>query len=310
MKKTKIIMDCDPGHDDAVAIMMAARHPEIEILGITVVSGNQSLPKTVNNTLQICQHLGIDKKVYAGAAKPIVKEQAYAEFIHGESGLDGPKFEPLTKEAEKMTAVQYLVKTLMKSEEKITLVPTGPLTNIALAIRVEPRILDKIEKIVLMGGAAAGGNRTPAAEFNIWVDPEAAKIVFESGVDVIMCGLDVTRQLRCYQEVIDRMNKIGNKASTLFKEMMEFYNKTQLETFKLVGGPLHDPITIAYLIDNSVLTLQHCHVEVDISTGPSYGRTNCDLIDFMKLEHNVYVATDVDVDKFWDIVEDCLKLYS
>ena len=310
MEKIKVILDCDPGHDDAVAVLMAGKHPAIELLGITVVAGNQSLPKTVTNALNVCQHVGIDVPVYAGSTRPLVQQPRYAGFIHGTSGLDGPQFEPLTKKAEATHAVNFIIKTLLNSEGDITLVPTGPLTNIALAMRLEPRIIPKIKQIVLMGGSVGQGNVTPAAEFNILADGEAAKIVFECGRPIVMCGLDVTRKVRCYQEVIDRMNQIGNKASYLFKEMMEFYNKTQKEAFKWEGGPLHDPVTIAYLIDPSVLTLQHCHVDVEIRSDQSYGRTNCDLVGFLKKEENAYVATDIDVDKFWDIIEECLKLYN
>ena len=306
----KIILDCDPGHDDAVAIMMAGIHPSLELLGITVVAGNQTLEKTVNNALHITQHLGIDVPVYAGCGRPIIRESIIAEFIHGKSGLDGPVFDPLVKKVEEKHAVNFIVETLMASKEKITLVPTGPLTNIAMAMRLEPRICEKIEEIVLMGGSASNGNITPAAEFNIYVDPEAAKIVFDSGCRIVMCGLDVTRKVRCYQEVIDRMNLIGNKASTLFKEMMEFYNETQLSSFGWVGGPLHDPVTITYLIDPTVLTLTECNVEIDYRSDISFGRTNCDLIDFAGKPHNACVATDINVERYWDILEDCLKRYN
>ncbi|MBQ9037791.1 MAG: nucleoside hydrolase [Erysipelotrichaceae bacterium] len=310
MERTKIILDCDPGHDDAVAIMMAAKHPSIELLGITVVSGNQTLQKTVTNALHICQHLDLDVPVYAGSPTPLVKDPIYAEFIHGKSGLDGPVFEPLTKKVEPMHAVSFIIRTLMRSEGDITMVTTGPMTNLALAMRLEPRIVKKIKQVVLMGGSAANGNITPAAEFNIFVDADAAQIVFKSGLPIVMCGLDVTRKVRCYQEIIDRMDKLGNKASTLFKEMMEFYNETQLASFGWVGGPLHDPLTIAYLIDNSVIETNYCNVSVDNKSDVSYGRTNCDLINFMKKEPNVYVATDVNVELFWDIIEQCLALYS
>ncbi|MBQ6367085.1 MAG: nucleoside hydrolase [Erysipelotrichaceae bacterium] len=308
--KRKIILDCDPGHDDAVALMMAGIHPSIDLLGVTIVSGNQTLEKNLTNALNICQYLNIDVPVYAGSTRPLVKKPVYAEFIHGKSGLDGPTFDPLVKKPEEKFAPVYIAETLMNSEEKITLVPTGPLTNIALAMRLEPKIVDKIEEIVLMGGSVDSGNITPAAEFNIWVDAEAARIVFESGVKVVMCGLNVTRKLRCFQEIIDRMDKIGNKASTLFKEMMEFYNQTQLSSFGWVGGPLHDPLTIAYLIDNSVLKLNHCHVDVDNNNSVSYGRTNCDFPGIQGLEPTAYVAEDVDIEKFWNIIEECLKLYS
>jgi ribosylpyrimidine nucleosidase len=310
MEKTKIILDCDPGHDDAVAILMAGKHPSLDLLGITCVAGNQTLQKTVTNALKVTQHVGLDTNVYAGSPRPLVEPARTAANIHGVSGLDGPVFEPLTKKVQPMHAVSYLIRTLMASEGDITVVATGPLTNIALAMRMEPRIVDKIKQIVIMGGSSAGGNWTPAAEFNIFCDGEAARIVFESGRPIVMCGLDVTRKVLCYQSVIDRMNALGNQASTLFKDMMEFYNLSQKKIFGLDGGPLHDPVTIAYLIDPSVLKLNHCYVEIDIRSVASYGRTNCDLNHFSDHEPNADVAVDIDVDKFWSIVEECLRLYS
>ena len=167
----KIILDVDPGHDDAVAIMLAAFNPEIDLLGITVVAGNQTLEKTFNNALKVCSHLGIDVPVYKGMPGPMVREQVIADDIHGETGLDGPDFGEITKKGETMHAVDYIIEKLLGSDEKITLVPTGPLSNIGMALRKEPRIKEKIEQIVLMGGAYQLGNSTPAAEFNIFADP-------------------------------------------------------------------------------------------------------------------------------------------
>lgn len=177
MEKRKIILDCDPGHDDAIAMMMAAKHPAIELLGITIVAGNQTLDKTLVNGLNVCQKLGIDVPVYAGMPRPIMREQIVAADIHGESGLDGPVFEPLTKKQEPVHAVSYIIDTLMASDGDITLVPVGPLTNIAVAMRMEPAIVSKIREIVLMGGAYGTGNVTPSAEFNVYADPEAARVV-------------------------------------------------------------------------------------------------------------------------------------
>ena len=197
MNRTKVILDCDPGHDDAVAIMLAGKAPQIELLGVTVVSGNQSLEKTVTNALNVCQCLDIDVPVYAGCNRPLIAEPHYAGFIHGTSGLDGPQFEPLKRSAEKGNAVNFIIDTLMSSSGNITYVSTGPMTNLALALRLEPRITEKIAKIVVMGGSIANGNITPAAEFNVWADPEAARIVFECDRPVVMCGLDVTRKVLC-----------------------------------------------------------------------------------------------------------------
>ena len=209
MQKEKIILDCDPGHDDAVAIMLAAINPKIELLGITVVAGNQKLEKTVNNALKVCNHLNLDVPVYSGMSRPMIREQLIADDIHGETGLDGPKFEELKIKAEDKHAVNFIIDTLMNSDEKITLVPTGPLTNIGMAIRFEPRIIEKINRIVLMGGSYQLGNMTPAAEFNILADPDAAHIVFSSGVKVVMMGLDLTRQASATKEVVEKIKSLN-----------------------------------------------------------------------------------------------------
>lgn len=195
--KEKIILDCDPGHDDAIAIMMAAKHPAIDLLGITIVAGNQTLDKTLINGLNVCQKLEINVPVYAGMPQPIMRQQIVADNIHGETGLDGPVFEPLTRQAENTHAVKYIIDTLMASDGDITLVPVGPLSNIAVAMRMQPAILPKIREIVLMGGAYGTGNFTPSAEFNIFADPEAARVVFTSGVPLVMMGLDLTNQTVC-----------------------------------------------------------------------------------------------------------------
>ncbi len=310
MDKRKIILDCDPGHDDAVAIMMAAVHPSFDLLGITVVAGNQTLEKTSINALNVCQALNIDVPVYAGCGRPMIREKMTAGDIHGVSGLDGPVFEPLKRELEKKHAVQYLIDTLMASDGDITVVTTGPMTNVGMAMRMEPKIIDKIKEIVFMGGAYTNGNVTPAAEFNIIADADAAYVVFTSGVKITMCGLDITRKVLCYPQIVERMGKIGNPAARLFVDLMGHFCKTQKEIFGWEGGPLHDPTTIAYLIDPSVLTIKYVHGEVDIRSTASYGRTNCDIFGYRKEEPNMYVAVDVDAEKFWNIVEDCLRMYS
>ena len=310
MEKTKIILDCDPGHDDAVAITLAANSDKIDLLGITVVAGNQTLEKTQINARNVCQWLGVDVPVYAGCGQPMVREKMIAGDIHGETGLDGPVFPPLTKELEKEHAVNFIIKTLMESDGDITMVTTGPMTNLAMAMRMEPAIIPKIKQIVLMGGAYTNGNVTPAAEFNIIADADAAYVCFASGRPITMMGLDVTRKVLCYPEIVDRMEKIGNKASKLFADLMRFFCKTQKEVFGWEGGPLHDPVTIAWLIDPSVVTLKQMHVDIDIRSVQSYGRTNCDFFGYGGQEPTANVAIDIDAAKFWDIVEAGLRRYS
>ncbi|MBQ5327939.1 MAG: nucleoside hydrolase [Oscillospiraceae bacterium] len=309
MEKTKIILDCDPGHDDAVAIILAGKNPKIDLLGITIVSGNQTLDKTVRNALNVTQHLEIDVPVYGGCSEPMVRKKVVAGDIHGESGLDGPVFPPLERKAEPEHAVNFIIKTLMESEGDITVVTTGPMTNLAMAMRMEPNIVPKIKQIVLMGGAIANGNVSPAAEFNIMADAEAAYVCFTSGRPMTMVGLDVTRKVLCYPEIVERMGRIGNRASKLFVDLMGHFCKTQKEVFGWEGGPLHDPVTLAYLIDPSVLKVKPMNVRIDIRSTESYGRTNCDPFDYLHLPHTADVAMDIDVERFWDIIEENIRLY-
>lgn len=310
MEKRKVILDCDPGHDDAIAIMLAGKSKAIDLLGVVTVAGNQTLEKTVKNSLNVCQFLGLDVPVYKGSPRPLVREKpVIADDIHGESGLEGPTFDPLTRMPEEKRGVLYIVDTLMQSEGDITVVTTGPMTDLALAMRIEPQIIPKICEIVLMGGSYQNGNVTPAAEFNIMADADAAHIVFTCGRPITMVGLDVTRKALCYPSIVERMKAHQNPAGKLFADLMGFFNKTQKEVFGWDGGPLHDPITITYLIDPSVITTKPMFSQVDIRSEQSYGRTNCDYFGYLQKEPNVNVAIDIDIEKFWDIVEQTIKLY-
>ena len=309
MQKEKIILDCDPGHDDAVAIMLAAINPKIELLGITVVAGNQKLEKTVNNALKVCNHLNLDVPVFSGMSRPMIREQLIADDIHGETGLDGPKFEELKIKAEDKHAVNFIIDTLMNSDEKVTLVPTGPLTNIGMAIRFEPRIIEKINRIVLMGGSYQLGNMTPAAEFNILADPDAAHIVFSSGVKIVMMGLDLTRQASATKEVVEKIKSLNNKASKLFVDLMEFFAASQKNVYGWSAPPVHDPTTIAYIIDPECIEVKPMFCEIELWSERSYGRTLCDYFGILKKEPNVDVAVKLDFDRFWNLVYENLKLY-
>lgn len=309
MKKRKIIIDCDPGHDDAIAILMAANNPKLDLLGITIVAGNQTLEKTCRNGLNVCQALNIKVPIYAGVPLPMVREQVVAANVHGETGLDGPVFGPLQIKAEDKHAISYIIETLMASDGDITLVPVGPLTNIAMAMRIEPRIISKIQEIVLMGGAYSIGNFTPSAEFNFYADPEAAHVVFTSGAPIVMMGLDLTNQTICTKDIIKRMEAIGNKASALFSDIMNFVLKSQKEAFGLDGGPLHDATCIAYLTEPSLFTVKSMYTEIDIKSELCYGRSVCDVLDVLKKPHNTKVGMNIDVDEFWNMVEKCIKNY-
>ncbi|MDR3280214.1 MAG: nucleoside hydrolase [Synergistaceae bacterium] len=328
-RPVKIILDCDPGHDDAVAILMAAVHPAIELKAITVVAGNQTIEKTTRNALNVASASGLcaNVPVASGMTRPIVREQVTAGDIHGASGLDGPTFAPPSISLDPRHAVDLMIEILTASDGDITLVPTGPLSNVAMALRREPRIAEKIEKIVLMGGAYQLGNVTPSAEFNIYADPEAAHVVFTCGRPIVMMGLDITRKVRATPDVIARVRSLGNPQAALFSEMMEFFARVQREIYGWDGPPLHDPTTIAWLIDPGCVELRRMKVEVELRGDLCYGRTSC---DFFGLEDaggnqsaefltkgalarpaspNAQVAVDVDAARFWDIVYETFSLY-
>ncbi len=309
MKKRKLMLDCDPGHDDAIAIMLAGLDPAIDLVGLTVSAGNQTLEKTGKNALNLVQYLNLDVPVALGSPTPLVRKQQIAADIHGESGLDGFAFPPLSITHEKRHAVTFIIETLKESKEKITMVTTGPMTNLALALKLDPIIVENIEEIVFMGGAIGYGNVSPAAEFNVLVDPEAAHIVVSAGIKTTMVGLDVTRKVKVLPEIITRMEKLNTKASKLFVDLMQVFNENQKKVFGMPGGPLHDPVTIAHLLDETLLTLKHVRLDIDLSHGNSYGRTNCDMFDYLGKKRNAHVATNIDVERFWDIIETSLKRY-
>ena len=307
--KNKIILDCDPGHDDAIAIALAGSAYNLELLGIGVESGNQTLEKTGLNTINLVQYLQLDVPVALGCDHPLKREPQTCAAIHGETGLDGFEFPPLKIDFLKQNAVE-MMKDLLLNNKKVILVPTGPLTNIGLLLKEYPEVKSHIERIVLMGGSMGHGNVTPAAEFNILCDPEAADIVFRSGLDIYMLGLDVTRKALVLPSVMRKMSKIHNKAGNLFISLMKVFNENQKKIFGFSGAPLHDPATIISLINKDVFKFQKMNVEIDVSGGPSYGRTNCDRFDYLHKPHNCYVAVDINVKAYWKEVYKGLKKYS
>ena len=306
--KRNIILDCDPGHDDAIAIMLLGAHKEFNILGITVVAGNQTIEKTTQNAINVATYLGIDAPIAKGCEFPMVRERIICSQVHGESGLDGFDFPKYDKKVDKRHAAQLIIDSVMNNDD-VTVVATGPLTNVAMALRLEPKLIQRIKEIVIMGGSVDNGNTSPAAEFNIMCDPEAAHVVFSSGIQVKMVGLNVTRKVLVTDEVITRMEKIDNKAGLLFTKLMKVFNENQRKTFGIQYGPLHDPSTIASLIDDKLIKYQKMNVVIDISHGPSYGRTNCDVFNYLHAPHNAYVAMDIDVKRYWDIIEEAIKAY-
>lgn len=302
----KIIIDCDPGQDDAIALFLAYAAPEeLDILGVCSVAGNVGLDKTTRNARILTDIAGRqDVQIYAGCADPLLNERVSAEHVHGKEGIDGiDLFDPTTPLSE-THAVDFLIDTLRAAEnDEVTLVPTGPLTNLAVAFRKAPDILPKIREIVLMGGAyRQGGNVTPSAEFNIYFDPHAARIVFGCGRPITVFSLDVTHQLPTTPERLARIKAIGNPVAIASHDLLNFYATSVAKYLKLPGPPLHDPCTIAYLLEPSLFTMRPCNVRVETDSELTMGHTAVDLLGGTGLPQNALWATRADDEGFYDLI--------
>jgi inosine-uridine nucleoside N-ribohydrolase len=299
---TRIVFDCDPGHDDAIALALALASPELELLGVTTVAGNQTLQKTTANAIRVLDHLGReDVAVAAGAARPLVRERSVAAEVHGETGLDGPDLPPAARAPLREHAIDWVANALAAQPAAATLVATGPLTNVALLLARHPQCQDKLDRVVLMGGAIGEGNVTPAAEFNIWADPEAARRVFSSGLDLTMVGLDVTHKALMRQEHADRL-AAGGRAGRLVADLYGFYVAHHRRKYAWGGAPVHDALAMAYAIDASLLELADCGVRVDTGPELSRGRTYVDRWGATDWERNCHVAVDVDSERFLEML--------
>ena len=310
--KKKIILDCDPGHDDAVAIMLATAHNNIEILGITCVAGNATLANTKINALKVCSLISdVEIPIFAGADKPLYYDLITAEHVHGKSGLDTDG-QPIniTKgyNIQEMHAVDFIINTCHEQSDPIYICPLGPLTNIALALQKDPSIKPKIKEIVFMGGAAMClGNITPIAEFNIYVDPHAANIVLNSDIKIVMFGLDVTHKVNVNDRIINDIRSNLNKSSLLFAELMNFYSKTHRKVFEIDESPLHDPCVIGYLIDENIFSGKFVNVQVEEDSLLTRGKTVTDWLNVTKRKPNCHVMIDANSDKFFSILKKELK---
>jgi inosine-uridine nucleoside N-ribohydrolase len=293
---TPIVIDCDPGHDDAIAILLALASPELEIRGVTTVSGNAALDKTTANALRVLEFAGRgDIPVAAGADRPFVREQYVAAYVHGESGLDGPDLPP----PQGAPVAQHAVDFLAEHAAGATLVAVGPLTNVALVLAMHPGAEPK--RIVIMGGAIAEGNVTPAAEFNIWEDPEAARRVFESGIDLTMIGLDVTHKALMTRAHAERLRESG-RVGTMVAELFDFFAKFHLRQYGTEDSPVHDAVCIAHLVDPTLVETLHRGVVVDIGGELSRGRTYVDLWGRAEWTPNAHVGTGVDGERFMELL--------
>ncbi|MCX2499318.1 pyrimidine-specific ribonucleoside hydrolase RihA [Plesiomonas shigelloides] len=311
-KALPIIIDCDPGHDDAIALILALASPKLNVLAVTTSAGNQTPDKTLRNALRILTLLGRhDIPVAGGAPKPLLRELIIADNVHGESGLDGPALPEPGFALQALTAVELMAKTLRASAEPVTLVPTGPLTNIALLLSAHPELKAKIARIVLMGGSAGPGNWTPAAEFNIYVDPEAAEMVFSAGVPITMCGLDVTHAAQVMDEDIERIRAITNPIARTVAELLDFFMIYHRDPkWGFVGAPLHDPCTIAWLLRPELFTGIECHVSVETQGQYTVGMTVVDRYRLSPHEPNATVLLGVERQGFIDLLVEQLQAYS
>lgn len=309
--KQKVILDCDPGHDDALAILLAAHHPALELLAITTVAGNQSVEKTSLNALKVCSLAQLEHiPVARGMPQPLLRSVHYAADIHGESGLDGPALPKPSFALFPIHAVDLLIDLLLNSAGDIILIPTGPLTNIAVAMRREPAIIPKIRAISLMGGAIGVGNVTPASEFNIWADPEAAAIVFACGRPITMVPLEVTHQALATPDIIQRLRSAQKTVTTLAADLLAFFAEAYRTTFGFAAPPVHDPCAVAAVIDPTIVPTQLMHVDVETVGTFTAGRTVCDVYGKSAQPANVSVGQSLDRDRFWDVLIDTLLTYN
>lgn len=298
-----VLIDCDPGQDDAIALLLALASPELELLGVTTVAGNQTLDKVTENALRVLELAGRgDVPVAAGAERPLVGDLVVAADAHGPTGLDGPDLPPSRAEPVPEAAFDFLAARILASERPVTLVPTGPLTNVALFLEAHPDAAAKLGRIVLMGGAIGEGNQTASAEYNVWVDPEAAALVFASGIDLTMVGLDVTNRAVLTREHADQLRARGPVGAAV-AAMLDVYGAFYEEAYDHGGCPVHDALAVAHVVRPELLKTLDRHVEVDVAHGLCRGRT---VVDMRRRTHlpapNAHVAVDVDVSAFVDLL--------
>ena len=306
---TKIILDCDPGHDDAIALLLAHGNPDVELVAVTTVAGNQTLEKVTRNALAVAEIAGIvDVPFAAGCARPLVRRLSVADDIHGESGMDGPQLPDSTITVDPRHAVDLIVDTVMAYPEgTITLVPTGPLTNIALAARKEPRIVERVREVVLMGGGYHAGNWSATSEFNIAIDPEAAHIVFNEPWQVTMCGLDVTHRAVATDAVIQRVSDLGTAPAAFVTELLQFFTQSYLDVQGFTAPPVHDPVAVARVIDPTIVRTVPVPIDVELGGSLTLGMTVTDFRFPRPSDSHTHAAVELDHARFWDLIVAALE---
>ncbi|QDP97291.1 nucleoside hydrolase [Microlunatus elymi] len=305
----KIILDCDPGHDDAIAMLLAHGNPEIELIAVTTVAGNQTLEKVTRNALSVARVAGITGIPFAaGCSRPLVRTVEIAADIHGESGLDGPALPEPTIRLDPRHAVDLIIDEVMRREPgTVTLVPTGSLTNIALAARKEPKLAERVKRVVLMGGGYHTGNWTATAEFNILVDPEAAHIVFNEPWELIMVGLDLTHQALATPEVMAKVAAVGTGPAKFVCELIDFFGSAYKQEQGFDAPPVHDPCAVAWVIDPSVVATRRAPLDIELTGTLTRGMTVADLRGPAPEGCRTSVATELDHERFWELIVDALQ---
>ncbi len=314
MKPTPVIIDCDPGIDDTIALLTAFVSPELNILGITPVCGNQPLERTVRNALQVCE-LGerTDIPVYAGCFRPILRDPIYGQF-HGKTGLGNTTLPDPVKQAEPLSAVDFIIEALSKaaqSGERITICCLGPMTNIAVALRIKPQIAEGVERIVMMGGAyRESGNRSMTAEFNMLADPHAAHVVFSSGISIVALALDATHQVMLKPEHVSEFARVSGRISQTIAELMAFWDRNDVLRYGSRGGPLHDPLVMAYILAPKLFETQKARIFVEHESELCMGQTIADWYGKSGLEPNAEIVTRVDAQGVIDFFLERLSRYA
>jgi purine nucleosidase len=300
-----IIIDTDPGQDDALALLLAFASPELEILGITAVAGNVPLALTELNARKICELADrSDIKVFSGADRPMLRKLVTAEHVHGRTGLDGPDLPEPAMQLQNQHAVDFIIETLMQHEANtITLCVLGPMTNIGLALQKEPRIAARIKRIVAMGGGFfEGGNVTPAAEFNIYVDPQAARMVFEAGIPITLIPLDCTHQALTTKARVEKFRTMKNKTGPATAQLLDFFERFDEQKYGTDGGPLHDPCVIAWLLHPELFTSRDVNVSIECESELTMGMTVIDWWRVSDRKANATVCRNINADKFFDLL--------
>jgi inosine-uridine nucleoside N-ribohydrolase len=306
--RRRVILDCDPGHDDAMAILLAAASPELDLLAITTVAGNQTLEKVTLNARRVCSVAGIrDTPIAAGCDRPMVRDREIADSIHGTSGLDGPDWPEPTVDQDARHALEVMADAL--ADGPLTIIATGPLTNAGTLLQRYPDLAERIERIALMGGAIGLGNWTPAAEFNIYADPEAAEVVFGSGVPITMIPLEVTHHALATDAVLARIDALQTPVARMSATLLRYFADTYKRVFGFAAPAVHDPCAVACLVDPEVVTTRRLNVAIDTGSALSYGRTVCDVYGSTGRAPNADVGIELDVERFWDLMIGAIASY-